>query len=137
MSSARKEIREAVVDALFGATDADSRVYDDRTTPLADDDELPAILVYSRREESRRTGQGSSPLTRTLEMIIEGRTIGENIDDAMDDLAAEIESAMLVDTTLDSRALTLYLKNTEMDASSSGEKPIGTVLMAFEITYIS
>src|SRR6266540_3539367 len=97
----RKLIREAVRAQLAGKTSAEDRVFKSRILPYGDLD-LPAIAVYTRTEPVDEASRSTAPreLTRNLQLVVEGAVkLSEDVDDAIDDLAAEIESAVDADET--------------------------------------
>lgn len=146
MSSARKAIRAAMVAALKGKTSAGNRVFGNRTDPVMDratdldngHEEFPLLLVFSRDEKSEVFDESPRRYRRTLELLIEGTTnVGDASDDALDDLADEIETAALVDDTLGDLVNDVRLTNTSMMLADSGRKVIGGVTLTLEVEYFT
>ncbi|MDA9499280.1 hypothetical protein [Bradyrhizobium sp. CCBAU 11357] len=137
----RKQIRDAVVQALTGLPTTAGRVYVGRTRPLSPAHE-PTLLVYMRSETSARGAGGRPPkLDRVGILDIEGRVSLPDVpDDTLDQIAAEVEAAMwgLVDqlgTFLNGLARDIKLVSTEMIAEAAGERHIGGVRLEYLVTY--
>lgn len=104
----RRRVRDHVVALLSTQVPADllptDRVLKSRVRNLGSD-ELPAILVYTAKEASRRANQDGD-LERALDLIIDLRVEGnDDIDDALDDLASAVEIAMGQDAQVGGLAL--------------------------------
>lgn len=99
MAHQRKLIRQAVVALLAGAgTAAGARVKGTRVEPNKAA-LLPAISVYTLSESTTSDSDMTAPieLTRELKLEVAGwvaHTDAHPVDDAMDDLAEQIEAAM-------------------------------------------
>lgn len=146
MSSARKAIRAAMVAALTGKTSAGDRVFGNRTDPVMDratdldngHETFPLLLVFSRSERSEVFDESPRRYRRTLELLVEGTTnVGDASDDALDDLAEEIEIAALVDDQLGGLVNDVRLTNTSMVLADSGRKVIGGVTLTLEVDYFT
>lgn len=103
MAHQRKLIRQAVVALLAGAnTAAGARVMGFRTEAYRKGD-LPAISVYSLHEDVDPDSALMQPieLTRKLQLEIAAWVLhsdsGVHVDDAMDNIAEQIEAAMASD----------------------------------------
>lgn len=144
MSHPRAAIRQALVDRLktkvddVFLTDAEDRIFGSRSKPLFDQS-LPAILVYARSEnvlEERFASDGFGATKRELEIAFEAVVLGdEQIDDALDNIAAQIESAFDGWEMATRKADVLKLKSTEIDVSIEGSKTYGAARLTYEITY--
>jgi hypothetical protein len=132
----RHQIRDAAGDAVTGLLTAGTRVFKSRIYPLTDA-EMPALLVYTTTEDSERDGMGET-LARSLSLVVEGYIKSSaTIDNQLDKLSAEVESAMASDRTLGGLARDCYLSGTEINFTGDGEVPIGVVTMTFLITYFT
>lgn len=91
----RAQIRAAAVTALSGATDAGTRVYATRRTPLQSE-QIPAVLVYALAEDAGvETMSAPRFLSRELDLVIEGVAQDtEGLDETLDGLATQIEAAI-------------------------------------------
>ncbi len=103
----RRQVRDHVV-AILSALPPDvipaGRVLKSRVRDL-DDDQLPAILVYTAKEAARRSNQDGD-LERVLDLVIDLRVQdNDDIDDALDALAVAVETAMDQDARVGGLAL--------------------------------
>lgn len=137
MAHRRQLIREAIKAALLGETDAGDRVYETRKAPVKRLD-LPAIAVYTLSESVSQDSRATSPreLKREMNVAIEAVVKeGENADDAMDDLALQIERVMHADPTFGGVCGDSMLVETSMDLSELGDQPVGIVILTYAVTY--
>ncbi len=138
MAHPRKVIRQAVRQALEdAATAAATRVYATRVLSLRTS-ELPAIAVYTDDESSDDEESAPRELTRTLTLLVEGFVnAASDADDAMDDLAEEIETAMHADPVFGGVCGDSVLIGTQLDVDKVSDRLIGMVSMSYEVTYYS
>lgn len=136
----RKLIRQAVVALLTGATAAGTRVHGTRVDPYRGS-RLPAISVYTLNDPVNEDVSTDAEDTHELELEIAGFVAHSEavpVDDAMDDLAEEIEAAMLDDRYLgglagDSRLIGTTMEIREDDGKSS--PLVGIVVLTYAVTY--
>lgn len=142
MAHPRKLIRQAVVALLTGATAAGARVYGTRVDPLKKT--LPAISVYTLTEEiDQDATAGTAPreLVRNVQLEIVGfvaHTDAVSVDDAMDDLAEQIEAAMDVDPYLGVLAGDSMLLQTAMEVvedNGRSDPLVGVVTLTYDVTF--
>lgn len=146
MAHPRKLIRHAVRDLLLEKTSgnhvtaADDRVTTTQILPFRRS-ELPAISIYTLDEETNvEQSSAIAPveLVRELELVIAGWVeAGSNVDDAMDDLALEIEAAMGSDPYLGGLTASAILLSTTMDPRGEGDSLIGLITLTYGVTYRS
>lgn len=137
MAHARTLIRQAVKAQLLGKTAAVAEVYTTREVPWARS-KLPGIAIYALSEPVDPESRSTAPreLTRNLRLIIEGAVEAKaDVDDAMDALALEIERAIDADETFGGTAGDSVLANTEMGVTVEGNRPVGTVILSYDVTY--
>lgn len=139
MAHSRKLIRHAVVALLTGATAAGARVRATRAQPNRKS-QLPAIGVYTLRESVREDSPETVPreITRDVKVMIEGwvaDSAAVPFDDAMDDLAEQIEAAFDADRYLGGEAADSVLELTEMDFDSDGDPVLGIVTLTYSVAY--
>lgn len=143
MAHPRREIREAVRALLVGKTAAGSRVYETQMVPYRAV-QLPAIAVFATSETVDPESQETAPreLKRTLRLVVAGfvksagfTAEGDNVDDAMDDLALEIEKAMHADPYFGGAAGDSILASVELDVDEEGGKMVGGVRLTYSVTY--
>ncbi len=137
----RQLIREAVVAQLKGPgnnrTAAGARVNKSRMEP-ARSAHLPLISVYSADEITKEASAKSSPrvLERTPRIVIVGWVVAnEEVDDAADALALEIETAMDIDPNFDGYAFDSVYESTQVTIDVTGERPMAAVALTYAITY--
>ncbi len=141
----RQAIREAVKAQLIGVgpngydyrTAAALRVYATRVLPWKRG-ELPAIAVYMLEESVAPESKATAPreLTRNAQLAIEAAVkAGDNVDDALDAIALEIERAIHSDETLAGTASDAVLATTELNVAEDGERLVGFVRLTYSVTY--
>ncbi len=135
----RTAIRYAVVERLSGATSAETRVYATRDVPFRKGD-LPAIAVYTLQEDVDGDSVNTAPreLTRRMALVIEGLVApapGQNVDDALDDLALEIETVMHADPYLGDAAADCVLDESSMEVLEVGDRLMGQIVLTYAVTY--
>jgi len=142
MAHGRKLIRHAVVTRLTNATAAGNRVSATRMDPHRKSD-LPAISVYTLREPTDPGSSSTAPreLTRDVKVEIAGWVVHSDalpLDDAMDDLAEQIEMAMDADPFLGGAAGDSFLESTEMqvrEPDGASDPLIGIITLTYSVTY--
>jgi hypothetical protein len=146
----RKEIRDAVVALLkkqhesgLYATDCEERVFSNRVSPYFQK-ELPAAGVFTLTETAEEHVKSPLIYRRNPQVVIEiVHELNESIDDAFDNMAAQVELAMSsagwyltspVDGTdkLNDRKM---LKGTDISINPNGEKPTGVCRIVYEMPY--
>lgn len=134
MKHHRQVIREQVATLLapVGITVRRTRIY-----PY---DSLPAISVWMNQE--RVTNENSSSLntparyTREAELVIEvSAEAVNNVDDALDDYVARVESALAADLTLSDTVTECILERTSFQVFGEGDKPVMTARMSYRVWY--
>lgn len=143
MAHPRKLIRQAVVALLAGAnTAASTRVLGTRVEPLKKA-QLPTISVYTLSEGVDPASAETAPieLKRDVKVEIAGwvaHTDALHVDDAMDDLAEQIEAAMDSDYYLGGAAADQMLESTSMQVLEDDGRSadlIGIVTLTYSVTY--
>lgn len=139
----RRLIRDAIVATLTGVTAAGSRVSKTRTEPSRDD-ELPIISVYTLGEPVDDKSAQTAPLelTRRPRVAIVARvldTAAVPVDDAMDAIALEIETAVARNPYLSGTAGEngAILSSTEIEilSSDNGDPIVGVIRLIYSVTY--
>lgn len=136
MSHVRQQIRERVASTLTGLSTTGTNVFQSRVYPL-NESVLPALLVYSKNEDSEITTIGTSlGIERNLIITIEAYVkVTTNFDDVIDTICAEVETALGNDIKLNNLAKFSYLQSTEIQYDGDGENPIGYVTMNYLVQY--
>ena len=140
MAHQRKVIRAKVIELLqAGATVAGDRVFASRRVPVWQG-ELPCILVFTEKEESREFNKSPRILERKCDMMvdlriedIDGFKQGASVDDVVDDFCEVVEA--LLDRKLGGTASDCILKRTVSGIVEDGARSMGFALVTFEVTY--
>lgn len=137
MAHRRKLIRQAVVAQLAAAgTAAGARVEATREIPRRRATE-PAIGVYTPTETNESDSR-SAPreLKRSTEVIIEGIVVGTSgVDDALDDLAEQIENALDADDTFGGAASESVYVSTDLETLEDGARTVGLIRLTYSAVY--
>ena len=134
---ARKQIRDAFVAALTGLTTTGLNVFSGRVYPVHDSI-LPGLNVMARNEEiSADTGELISQ-NRQLSVVVQGHAKeGSGVDDELDKICAEVETAVFNDVALGNLCRCLDLSTTEYENNSEAEQELGICTMTFSVKYIT
>jgi hypothetical protein len=136
----RTVIRRTIKTLLTNTTAAEGRVFTMRMEPLRKVD-LPAICIYPGTETVDDDSVDTSPrvLTRQLPIAIQGWvTQTDDVDDLMDALALEIETAMHADPYLgEDVASESILESTDPDIGRMGDRNVGMIELVYRVTYMT
>ena len=143
MSHPRATIRQAVLNLLAAPeegvypTAAQARVYTARVQDLASSD-LPAILIHTPIEETVQPVMSATNNTlRRVDVVVTAVTAATELDDAMDDLAEEVETAIYSVSLLGLPALVERVDYISMASVMSDEAGFenGRITLTFSVTY--
>ena len=135
MAHLRQSIRERIATDVTGLTTTGSNVFQSRVYPI-EDSKLPCLLVYTTSEDSEVTEMASPrPMTRTLNVVVQGVVGATTPDDTLDLISKEVEVALAGDVTVNSLANNSFLSSTEIEFNAEGAKPIGTVILNYIVEY--
>ena len=135
MAHLRQSIRERIATDVTGLTTTGSNVFQSRVYPI-EDSKLPCLLVYTTSEDSEVTEMASPrPMTRSLNVIVQGVVGATTPDDTLDLISKEVEVALAGDVTVNSLANNSFLSSTEIEFNADGAKPIGTVILNYIVEY--
>ena len=138
MTHVRQQIRERIATNVTGLTTTGARVYQSRVYNL-EAENLPGLLVYSNNETSERDTMGilaNQDLDRTLELVIEGyASTASNLDDVLDLIAEEVETAVAADPTCNGLSKDLFLSETTISLTGEGDSPAGVLSLTFQVSY--
>ena len=135
MAHLRQSIRERIATVVTGLTTTGSNVFQSRVYPI-EDSKLPCLLVYTTSEDSEVTEMASPrPMTRTLNVVVQGVVGATTPDDTLDLISKEVEVALAGDVTINSLANNSFLSSTEIEFNAEGAKPIGTVILNYIVEY--
>ena len=134
MPHAREQIRGAIVTALTGLTTTGSRVYASRALPLTAAD-LPALCVYTRTDTpDYAAGVMANRPRRILQVHIEGYVDGDD-QDVLDDIAAEVETALYGSATLGALVGGIELGEQVMRVDGEGSELVSVIDLVFNMSY--
>jgi len=139
MAHQRKLVRHAVVALLAAAsTAAGDRVLGTRVDPHKPG-KLPALSVYTLNDLIDEEASSATEEVHELELEITGwvaHTDAVPADDAMDDLAEQVEAAMKEDEFLGGKANEVRFAGTVMQVVETGNDPlVGVVVLTYFVTY--
>ena len=135
MAHLRQSIRERVAADVTSLVTTGANVFQSRVFPV-EDSSLPCLLVYTTSEESEITEIASPrPMTRILNVVVQGVVGAAQPDDTLDLISKEIEVAMAADISINSLANNSFLSSTEIEFNADGVKPIGTVVLNYSVEY--
>ncbi len=135
MAHLRQSIRERVATDVTGLTTTGSNVFQTRLYPV-ESTSLPCLLVYTTSEESEVTEMASPrPMTRTLNVVVQGVVSATQPDDTLDLISKEVEIALAGDVSINSLASNSFLSSTEIEINADGAKPVGTVMLNYVVEY--
>lgn len=131
----RRQIREAVETALDGLPSG-AHVVKPRghAVPRV---RLPAVRVVALEEAAEPDVMGDGGtlarrVTVTVQALAEG---GDDLENVLDDLAGEVETAVSADPTLGGLAEDSWLAATEAAPGEPGERRTGSIELAFAVLY--
>ena len=135
MAHLRQSIRERIATDVTSLTTTGANVFQSRIFPV-EDSKLPCLLVYTTSEDSEVTEMASPrPMTRILNVVIQGVVSAAQPDDTLDLISKEVEVALAGDVSINSLANNSFLASTEIDFNADGAKPIGTVVLNYSVEY--
>ena len=135
MAHLRQSIRERIATDVTGLSTTGSNVFQSRVYPI-EDGSLPCLLVYTTSEESEVTEMASPrPITRILNVVVQGVVGATTPDDTLDTISKEVEVALAGDVTINSLANNSFLSSTSIEFNADGAKPIGTVMLNYIVEY--
>lgn len=129
----RKQLRDAVVAAVTGLDTTEDRVFAHRAYPV-ERTELPALRVYTASESVEiQTIHAPMVQDRTVEVRVEGlQAAGEaSLDDDLDQIAKEVETALSAALTVGGKSVTLTYTGSEIELDDEAAKPHGIVTLNF------
>ncbi len=135
MSHVRNQIRAAVKSAVTNLNTTGSHVYTSRTHKLTDND-LPALRIYTDNEEIERLCKTPVYIRHRLPVVIECcvKESGD-VDDKVDTITSEVETAIVNDATLAALIKDKQIISTDIEYSNELELPLAIARVTFTIEY--
>ena len=136
MTHARQTIRDAITTVCSGLTTTGTKVYSSRVFPMADAN-LPGLIVYTSNEEiDEEEGKLAKYQHRNFSLVVEGYAkVTSGLDDKLDDIASEVETAIFGATI--SNIFALDLVSTEIELSDGLETEVGKIILTFQVQYLT
>ena len=136
MSHQRLAIRDYVTHLLRDHIPS-AKVYSSRLRALHNDN-LPAILIYTRAESAEKFTEAPRQLDRTLELLIEIKVEGlYDCDDVVDRFADRVEDLIHQDDSLGELVSDVLLSNTDIEFYNEGAKPFCVARLTFDVRYFT
>lgn len=132
----RKQIRDRAAVLLTDLTTTGDRVFKTRTLKVPAD-KLPCLLIYTLEEDSELVTMAADPtLMREAGLVIVGLAqAAANLDDLLDRIAAEVETALGADPKLAGLAKNSWLEETAVSPAGEGEQEQGSIALTFTVQY--
>ena len=143
MSHVRKQIRDQAVTVLTGLATTGVNVFASRQYPFHKDGaDLPALCIYSTAEEIQNSEEDaiSHIQVRDVLLVIEGYAYGtdfETLDDTLDQISSEVETAIFADQFFNGLAQGTDLSGVEIGLHDGAERPVGVITLIFRVTYLT
>ena len=97
---------------------------------------LPGLCIYTQNEDVSIDAMGATrTVGRDLELIVEGYATGSNLDDTLDQIGKEVETALAGDIGFNSLAVASSLPGVEINYSGDGEKQTGVIKHTYSVYY--
>jgi len=131
----RAAVRDDTVTRLIGKTDAGARVFPSRTVPLKEV-ALPAICIFTTREEGRNDGVGVPVLKRTLQLAVQAfasAATDEALEEAADTLAEQITDTLLTDPAWVAQFEKVVSVDTQIALNAEGDRRRIAALILFTL----
>ena len=138
MSHVRQQIREAFGTACSGLSTTGTNVFQTRVYPI-ESGSLPGLCIYTTSEtvsdQVEDLGGASRLVTRSLSVRVEGYArASSNLDDTLDTISAEVETAVADSTSIDALLTDLELSSTDV-SFTEGDREIGVITLDFGVIY--
>lgn len=130
----RRQLREAAAAALTGLTTTGAHVFQSRMRPQ-EDAGLPCLLVETNDEDIAAASVGAQQ-ERDLTLLVRGiAKAAADLDDTLDAIALEVETALAAVPTLGNKAAGMQLRGIKVDFDDSTNKPVGQITLDYRLTY--
>lgn len=136
MAHVRKQLREAAATLVTNLSTTGTRVFQSRMRPQ-EDAKLPCLLVTTN-DESIVPGSIGNRQERELQLVITGvAKAASNVDDTLDQIAVEVETAMATDPDLGNLAAGMELTGIKVEFDHETDKPVGVIALTYRLTYFT
>jgi hypothetical protein len=136
MSHVRQQIREALKVVLTGLPITQDRVYVNRVDPILKGT-VPALTIRTGNDEKIEVLIMAKPalVKRQVDVFITAYAVGDEVDDQLDDICIEVESAIASNSTLSGLVKNIEYMESEHDLERS-EKLKGIRENGFQCIYV-
>jgi len=136
MPHVRKQIRDRAVVELTGLATTGLNIFASRIRKFQDS-ELPGLRIHTRNEVSERADMDNN-LHRKTELVIEAVAKQvDSIDDLLDTMAVEIETA-IGQSNLNNLAIeAIELVSTNTEILDDANQPVGVATLVFTVQYFT
>lgn len=136
MSHLRKQIRDKIITLVTGLATTGANVFNSRSYPLQSS-ELPGLCVYTKSEETDdEEGKLDIFDDRSLNVSIQAYDrVSDGLPDTLDDIAEEVETAILANEFLDDLAVQTDVIGFTTDFVSDGENRFGMMELTVRVRY--
>jgi len=132
----RQQIREAAATVVGNLTTTGTRVHQSRMR-AREAAALPCLLVETHSEQVADANVGELQ-ERELELTIRGfAKATADLDDTLDDIALEVETAMAGSPTLGGKCTGQELRGIRVVFDDDTDKPVGSIALDYRITYFT
>lgn len=131
----RQQLREAVATACTGLVTTGTRVFQNRVRPLAAAD-LPGLVITTPGDAATVASVHNPPLLeRVTQVVVAGYAAATaDVDDTLDQIAKEVETALAAGVVLGSKTVDLVYTGGEIDFDGEADKPRGRIELRFTAT---
>lgn len=137
MGNKRKELRDNIKTFLTSAF-SDSEIMSSIQSGISQSEQLPAINIITANETATPEAMHRQRYIRKVELRLEVRVAASSdTDDELDLLLADVEDAILEDSTFGGAVLDSVLQGSETDIGFEGDREIGLGVLIYEATYIA
>jgi len=136
MSHLRIQIRQHVT-TLLRNNIKKANVFSSRLRAL-NNENLPAILVYTRSESAEKFAEAPRELDRALELLVEIKVAGlYDCDDVVDTFADRVEDLIHQDDSFGALVNDVLLSNTDIEFFNEGATPYCVARLTFDVQYFT
>jgi len=141
MAHARTSIRTAIANAVTGLTTTGANVFMNPMY-LISTFELPALRVFVGRDSEVVNGDQAQmgnitwrELSVTVEAVARTSATDTTVADVLDNICAEVETAIMGDSALAARVVDVQLASTTIQTDDEAEEPTGVATMDWRVVY--
>lgn len=138
MAHVRKQIRDTLATLLTGLATTGANVFKSRNIELQDQ-ELPGLIISTGEEQIDALGSFQNlNLQRNLTVRVVGKAkVAINVDDTLDQIAAEVETKIQTNVRLNNLCTDLILTAVNVPINEDTEAQIGEIELIYQTTYLT